>query len=55
MRDRQGKPIYGLFSGHPIMLDGTPCWITSLNNQTNIVMLEQAIIDFKAKITKVDD
>jgi hypothetical protein len=37
------------------MLDGTPCWITSFNNQTNIVMLEQAIIDFKAKITKASD
>lgn len=55
MRTRQGKPIYGLFSGQPIMLDGTPCWITSLNNQTNIVLLEQAIIDFKAKIIKASD
>lgn len=55
MKTRQGKPIYGLFCGAPIMIEGTPCWITALNNQTSKVLLEQAIIDFRAKVIKTGE
>jgi PAS domain S-box-containing protein len=47
MRTKHGLPIYGLFCGAPIMIDGIPCWITALNNQTSKVLLEKAIINFR--------
>ena len=47
MRTKHGLSIYGLFCGAPIMINGIPCWITALNNQTSKVLLEKAIISFR--------
>ena len=52
MRTKHGHPIYGLFCGAPIMIGGVPCWITALNNQTQKVILEQAIINFRDTVSR---